>query len=332
MSIQAQTIIDRCTALLDAEGTDHYKFDKDFKPAINNTQIWLVNLYNRLFGEKRVSEESLMELIVIRVFKVSKYSRLSFSKNATLISTTLDNAAAADNGDESVKFPSTGHGISKLALIEISGTTNYDGVYQVSAVSDADHFSVYVSFNAETFIGTETVVQKDKVWSVLSVYPSITTIPTVPTGLPADDQDESVLIAHVAMAIPLKQAKRITLEEFGALATNPLMDGSPLITQAALKTYAYVNMVDYSVNAYSVGYENIEIQISPDVSNELVAVALLSQPADITLATDYIPFPRALEELAVMKTLKFIGIKDDDRYDMYKIADEEVSKAVQLLS
>lgn len=332
MSISAQTIVNRCNALLDAEGSDHYNFSKDYIHAINNAQVWLVNLYNRLFGEKRVSEESLTELTVVRVFKASKYSRLSFSKNVAVISKTLNAAAAVDNGDGTVKLPCTGHGFTKLAFVDISGTTNYNGTFQITAVNDADSFSIHVAYTAETFGGSETVVQEDKPWSILAVYPEITTIPTSPTGLPADDAEESTMVSHVAILKPLKSAARITLEQWADLSDNSLLPGSPLITATKLKTYAYINMAGYSVNAYDTGNEDLEIQIEPSVANDLVGASYLVQPRDITTVSDYLPFPKALEELMVMKTLHFVAIKDDDRNELYNISAREVNMATQLLS
>lgn len=75
MSIYVQDVIDNCLSLLDAENSDRYRFESDFKPAINDTQKWLVLLYNKIFGLNQVSEESLKELISIRCFKASNYSR-----------------------------------------------------------------------------------------------------------------------------------------------------------------------------------------------------------------------------------------------------------------
>ena len=332
MSISVQTIVNRCNALLDAEGSDHYKFDKDYIHAINTAQVWLVGLYNKLFGEKKVSEESLTELTVVRVFKVSKYSRISFSQNVTLISKTLDVAAAVDNGDDTVKIPCTGHGFTRLSFVTLEGTTNYDGTHQIIAVNDADHFSIYATFAAETFSTSDTAVQEDRPWSILAVYPEITTIPATPTGLPADDQDVSTLITDVAMATPGKAATRITLEEWAELSTNSLLPGSPLITSDELKTFAYVNMAGYSADVYTSGAESVEIQISPDVKNDLVGVAYLVQPRDITAVGNYLPFPKTLEELVVMKTLHFLSIKDDERYNFYDISSREINRAIQLLS
>jgi len=335
MPISVQKVVDRCTALLDAEGTDHYKFDKDFEPAINNTQVWLTNLYSRLFGEKKISEESLSELTVIRVFKASLYSRLSFSNQGVVNSKTLLASAAVDNGDGTVKIPCTAHGFDRWAFVTIDGTTNYDGTFQITDIPTADAFSIKIAFVAETFSITDTAVVEDRIWSLLAIYPSIVTIPTVPNPslLPADNLPTSTFVSIVAMRSPVvPAATRLTLEEWGEKEVNPIIPGSPLITKANLIRYAYLDKIDYSSGAYYTGISNMEIEISPDVKNELVAVAFLKQPTDITAVTDYLPFPKTMEEMVVMKTLNFIAIKDDDREDLYNISNDEVAKAISFLS
>ena len=46
--IPVTTIINRIKSALDAEGFDHYKFNEDFKPAINYAQDWITQLYSRV--------------------------------------------------------------------------------------------------------------------------------------------------------------------------------------------------------------------------------------------------------------------------------------------
>ncbi len=417
MPILAQTVIDRCTALLDAEGSDHYKFDKDFQPAINNAQVWLINLYNRLFGEKKVSEESLVELTVIRVFKLSNYSRLSFSNEGVVNEQPLlDAVAAEDNGDGTVKIPCLFvHGFDAGNFVTIDGTDDYDGVFQIQGVDSAATFNILISevlaangwndavpvtitsigatatvvhtahgllsdsevtiagaiepeyngnviisyvddnsyeygitggpaspatgiitsttiFSAEVFASQDTATVKDGIWSILAIYPSISTIPTAPTGLPAD-ADSSSFITDVAMRKPLvPSATRLTMEEWGEKEVNPLVPGSPLITKSNLIQYAYLDMADYFADTYYLSNVSYELEIAPDIKNTLVAMAYLKQPVDITVATDSLPFPKTMEEMVVMKTLNFLAIKDDDREDLYSISDEEITKAIQLLS
>ena len=58
--------------------------------------------------------------------------------------------------------------------IEISGSTNYDGVHTIVAVSDSDHFDIEIAFNAETFAGSETiedVIPNDFDFHFVNIYP-----------------------------------------------------------------------------------------------------------------------------------------------------------------
>lgn len=76
--IPVTTIISQIESALDAEGFDHYKFDEDYKPAINYAQGWLTQLYSRVMGDKKFSEENLIDLTYIRVWKTSIYGRIDF--------------------------------------------------------------------------------------------------------------------------------------------------------------------------------------------------------------------------------------------------------------
>ncbi len=331
MSIQAQTVIDRCTALLDAEGTDHYKFDKDWKFAINNTQVWLVNLYSKLFGGNKISEESLVELTANRVFLPSSNGRLTFSDQGIVVTKTLDNAAAVNNSDGTVKIPCTGHGFDRRNTVTIAGSSKHDGTYQISDIVDVDNFSIPFTYDAETFAGTETAVNEQRIWSVLSIYPEIITIPVSPT--PPGVQAYSQLVPAATMDYPVKAAKRITQEEWAEIQVNPMLPGSPLITSSELKTYVYVNMMDYNLESYALGNQQFELAITPKpATGILVAMSYLRQPYPITAVTDYLLFPNALEELIVMKMLQFISIKEDDRYNLFDISDDEIKKALQVLT
>lgn len=80
--IIAQTIVDRIKASLDAENSDRYLFDQDFKPAINFSQEWLVAAFNAAFGAKKLSEESLRELTKIKVWQANDFSRIAFGASA----------------------------------------------------------------------------------------------------------------------------------------------------------------------------------------------------------------------------------------------------------
>jgi hypothetical protein len=74
--IPVQTIVDRVTSILDAEGSDRYLFDQDFKPAINLTKDWVVAVFNKAFADKKLSEENLKELVQTKVWTTSTFSRV----------------------------------------------------------------------------------------------------------------------------------------------------------------------------------------------------------------------------------------------------------------
>lgn len=78
--IPVQDIVNRIASMLDAEGSDRYLFDQDYKPAINSAKDWVVAVFKRVFADKVVSEENLRELVAIRVFQTSKFSRVKIDE------------------------------------------------------------------------------------------------------------------------------------------------------------------------------------------------------------------------------------------------------------
>jgi len=74
------------------------------------------------------------------------------------MSTTLDNAAATELASDGsmVRIPATNHKFKAGSIVEISGTTNYDGIFVIAAVA-TNTFDIYSEYTAETFSGSETV-------------------------------------------------------------------------------------------------------------------------------------------------------------------------------
>lgn len=68
---------------------------------------------------------------------------------------TLDAGPAVDKGAGLVGLPSTGHGLSAGNLVEIVGTTNYDGEYTLDVTTTANELVVTATYQAEVFAGTE---------------------------------------------------------------------------------------------------------------------------------------------------------------------------------
>jgi len=80
--IAVQTVVDRMKSVLDAEGSDRYLFDQDFKPAINSAIDWLIAVFNSAFSDKKLSEEDLRELVKTTVWQASSFSRIYFNDTA----------------------------------------------------------------------------------------------------------------------------------------------------------------------------------------------------------------------------------------------------------
>lgn len=83
MPISVQEIVNRATSALDAEGSDRYRFDQDFKPAINYAIEWSVSVFNEAFSQKKLSAESLKELNIVGIWQANNFSRVAYSEQET---------------------------------------------------------------------------------------------------------------------------------------------------------------------------------------------------------------------------------------------------------
>lgn len=83
MPIRVVDIIDRVESALDAEGFDRYTFDNDYRPAINYAKEWVVSAFNRAFSDNKLTEESLRELVRVRIWITSSYSRIVYNSTDT---------------------------------------------------------------------------------------------------------------------------------------------------------------------------------------------------------------------------------------------------------
>ncbi len=81
MPISVQTIHNKILADLDAEGSDRYTFDQDTKFAINSAMEILITWFNSAFGDKKLAPEVLRELVKVKVWQASQYSRISFNSS-----------------------------------------------------------------------------------------------------------------------------------------------------------------------------------------------------------------------------------------------------------
>jgi len=77
--ILAQDLRNQLAFALDAEGSDHYRDDLDYIPAINAAVKWLTNIVNAAYGQDKLSEEFFRDLAYSGVFLTSDTSRVSLN-------------------------------------------------------------------------------------------------------------------------------------------------------------------------------------------------------------------------------------------------------------
>jgi len=78
MPILVQEVVNRMASRLDAEDSDRYRFEQDYKPSINGAKDWIVTALNPVFSSDKFSSEGLRELTYTRIWQANKYSRISF--------------------------------------------------------------------------------------------------------------------------------------------------------------------------------------------------------------------------------------------------------------
>lgn len=257
MPILATDIIDRMESALDAEGFERYTFDNDYRQAINYAKEWMVVLFNAAFSEKKVSEENLRELIKVRIWRTSMFSRIAL--------------------DEAV-------------------------------------------------IG-------DRIWTIAAVYPEITYNGVVPAAVVGNTA--SVFCPNANYLRSYKSAKRLTLEEVNLNRRNPYAYGNEVTTCDELREYAYLFPADYNVvGPGRSGYFSTpawEIEILPSFPLDLTAIAYLKYPEDITLVTDSIPFPAALTNMLVDKSLEWISYKQGDSTNLKGVTQQDIVTMAKLM-
>lgn len=77
--ILVQDLRNQLAFALDAEGSDHYRDDEDYIPAINAAMKWLTALVNSAYGQNKIGEEIFRELTYSGVFLTNNNSRISLS-------------------------------------------------------------------------------------------------------------------------------------------------------------------------------------------------------------------------------------------------------------
>lgn len=79
--ILVSDIVSRVAADLDAEGSERYLFDNDYKPAINKSIVWATNVLSGAFNQTRQIADKLSDLKSVRIFQTSTFSRVALNSH-----------------------------------------------------------------------------------------------------------------------------------------------------------------------------------------------------------------------------------------------------------
>jgi hypothetical protein len=77
--ISAQELRNQMAFALDAEGSDYYRDDLDYIPAINASIKWMTSVINLTLGEDKLGEEFFRDVAYSGIFQTNNYSRISLS-------------------------------------------------------------------------------------------------------------------------------------------------------------------------------------------------------------------------------------------------------------
>jgi hypothetical protein len=235
---------------LDAEGSDRYTFDQDFKFAIASAMEVIITWLNAAFAENKLTPESLRELTKIKIWQASKYSRVHY-----------------DEADVGHPF-----------------------------------------------------------WTIFGVYPKPTVNKGV-AGVPLPNPDTSALRKDLSFLSSDNSAKRLNFEQWNQNRKNAFMPGNNTL-KGELSEYAYLDHADYSSSSYATAGE---IEIRPEIPNELVAIAYLKYPTQVSQITDSIEFPASLTELITEIALNAISEKQGDNTTLYAVSDRNITRLVNLI-
>ncbi len=168
--ILVQSLVDRMTSTLDAEGSSRYRFDQDFKPAINSAIDWIVLVFNAAFANKKLSEENLKELIKNSIWQANGFSRIYFDEVAlghkiwtilnispepsvfpvTVPPALVDNSKSVYRGD--LTLTSSDHSAKRLTLEQWN--ENRKNIFTAGNETLSNDFKTYAYLNHQDYRST----------------------------------------------------------------------------------------------------------------------------------------------------------------------------------
>lgn len=167
-------------------------------------------------------------------------------------------------------------------------------------------------------------------WSLFAVYPEIETT-AKQAASPSTNKAESKFRPDISFVSSIKDAKRLTLEEWNENANNAFMPGNNIL-KGAIKEYAYLDFANYTSTKYVKGSDKAEITIRPTLQNKLVALAYLKYPDMPDQIGGSIEFPKSLTDLLVELTLNKITYKQGGGgANLYNATSQNINRLVSLI-
>jgi len=343
--IYVSDIIDRLNSALDAEGSERYLFEQDFKPAINYSVEWLVSLFNSAFAANKLSEESLRELTRVGVWQTSQYSRVSFDPIEVGnrlwsifgvmvdIETVLDGALpTAPSASQSVYVPNasflSAEYIADRLTIE-EKITNKDnpfsagnsfvlcaGIRQYGYINFSDYTGGYNSIKRIQVKATSLTATKSFILDDGSTWDTITTDDDDSYSDIADAWKLQIIGTDIEVSVVKNSDDTLTISG---------NDPSYRITVLPVNNSTYLELID----------NKAEIELIPEIEQELIAISYLKTPNKVTgdeAGIQAIEFPEVLMDMMTNKALQFISYKQGDATNLYGITQEDTKQLITLMS
>lgn len=167
------------------------------------------------------------------------------------------------------------------------------------------------------------------IWTVIGIYPK----PVVNKGVssvPVLDKSKSKYRGDLSFVSSEKSCKRLNFEEWNTNTKNVFMPGNNIL-KGELADYAYLDAADYTSSSYAGNIDKVEFQIRPDIPNELVALAYLKYPNQVSVLSDFIELPENLTTMIVDVALHNLAYKMGDQTSLYAVTDRSITQLVGLM-
>lgn len=282
--IQVQTIIDRIKSALDAEGSDYYNFNRDFKPAINYALEWSVSVISPYIGQKKFSEELFRELTFSKIWQTSQYSRINI------------NPAELNNRDI----------WTVLAIYPKPWVVVEDATDLLPNLPAQYYLEIQPSLNQQSYNAP----------IVTQMYNAVGNTTLLP--------HQSTFRPELSFLRSDHSCRRENLEVYAVNKGNPFASGNISYNQDVTEyCYTAYTDYSAVFGGYKLSVPR-EIEIAPYIPNELVAVFYIHTPAEITAPTDTIPFPAIMLNVLTSKALNYIAIKQNNGTNLRGTTDQEL--------